>query len=155
MCTTRKAFGMSPRLLSFPCSLLRPYLNGIIIRTRSGMFSLHQFRVLRCTRFRSYSSAPKLHKFVLFAPDATDSPRFSVMKQHRSEMAPSVTSGIVKVAGMMVKSTPEDPYGSLIIYEAENIDAVRKMVESDIYYTSGVWEKLVLLPFLPATFPSQ
>lgn len=52
---------------------------------------------------------------------------------------------IVEVAGMTV--TPESvesenatvkPFGSCIIYEAENIDVVRKMVESDIYYTSGV-----------------
>jgi uncharacterized protein YciI len=28
--------------------------------------------------------------------------------------------------------------GSLVFYEAESIEEVRKMVESDIYYTSGV-----------------
>jgi hypothetical protein len=28
--------------------------------------------------------------------------------------------------------------GSLMFYEAESMEEVRKMVESDIYYTSGV-----------------
>jgi len=66
------------------------------------------------------------------------------------------------------------PLGSCIIYEAESLDAVKKMVESDVYYTAGVvsalsyvlysrtlltgikWdrEKLVIVPFLSATpFP--
>lgn len=35
--------------------------------------------------------------------------------------------------------------GSLIFYEAESIEEVRNLVESDIYYTSGV---VRLLPFL-------
>ncbi|KAJ3761815.1 hypothetical protein EV361DRAFT_792407 [Lentinula raphanica] len=111
----------------------------------------------------STTTTAKLHKFVLFAPDAKDSGRSAVQKQHREAMAPFVQSGVVKVAGMTI--TPESieyedatvkPFGSCIIYEAESIDVVRKMVESDIYYTSGVWdrEKLVLVPFLPVTsFP--
>jgi len=46
--------------------------------------------------------------------------------------------------------------GSLMIFEAENIEAVKTMIETDIYYTSGVWdpERLVILPFVAATpFP--
>ncbi|KAJ4468349.1 hypothetical protein J3R30DRAFT_3450507 [Lentinula aciculospora] len=115
------------------------------------------------SRSMSLASTPNLHKFVLFAPDAKDSLRATVQKQHREAIAPFVQSGVVKVAGMTV--TPESiesedatvkPFGSCIIFEAENIDVVRKMVESDIYYTSGVWdrEKLVLVPFLAVTsFP--
>jgi uncharacterized protein YciI len=34
--------------------------------------------------------------------------------------------------------------GSLILYEAESIEEVRKVVESDIYYTSGVVRLLLL-----------
>ncbi|KIK68913.1 hypothetical protein GYMLUDRAFT_67616 [Collybiopsis luxurians FD-317 M1] len=93
----------------------------------------------------SSTSGPRLHKFVLFAPDAKDSPRLAVMQQHRSEIKPFVGSGVVKVAGMAVlpesieyKDAPVKPVGSLIIYEAENINIVRKMVEEDVYYTSGV-----------------
>ncbi len=36
------------------------------------------------------------------------------------------------------KNAPKTPFGSLIIYEAESIEEVRKWVEEDIYYTSGV-----------------
>lgn len=41
--------------------------------------------------------------------------------------------------------------GSLVFYEAESIEEVRKMVESDIYYTSGV----VRLPLFRSSYPSQ
>ena len=34
--------------------------------------------------------------------------------------------------------------GSLILYEAESIEEVRKVVESDIYFTSGVVRLLPL-----------
>lgn len=36
------------------------------------------------------------------------------------------------------EDAPPKALGSCVIYEAENIEVVRKMVESDIYYTSGV-----------------
>jgi uncharacterized protein len=35
--------------------------------------------------------------------------------------------------------------GSLMFYEAENIEEVRKVIESDIYYTSGVVRLLLFL----------
>jgi len=42
--------------------------------------------------------------------------------------------------------------GSLVFYEAESMEEARKMVESDIYYTSGVWnkEKVIISPFVPS-----
>jgi len=36
--------------------------------------------------------------------------------------------------------------GSCMIFEAENIDVVRKLVEEDVYYTSGV--VCVLVPWI-------
>lgn len=41
--------------------------------------------------------------------------------------------------------------GSLMFYEAESIEEVRKIVESDIYYTSGV----VRLSLFPAHSPTN
>ena len=38
--------------------------------------------------------------------------------------------------------------GSMIIYEAETLAEVQKMVESDIYYTSGVVSGLVISQLL-------
>ncbi|KAJ3901693.1 hypothetical protein F5879DRAFT_967255 [Lentinula edodes] len=43
--------------------------------------------------------------------------------------------------------------GSTFICEAESLDEVKKMVEEDIYYKEGVWdkEKIVVLPMMAAT----
>lgn len=41
--------------------------------------------------------------------------------------------------------------GSLMFYEAESVEEVRKIIESDIYYTSGV----VRLPLFPAHSPAN
>lgn len=50
-------------------------------------------------------------------------------------------------AGMMVSPEsilpefgdgPKEAKGSMLIVEAENIEEVRKMIEADVYYTSGV-----------------
>jgi len=109
----------------------------------------------------SSTAAPVLHKFVLFAPDAKDARRSDVQKQHRQDIRPFIDSGVVKVAAPMItpesfQSKDQKTFGSVIIYEGETLEAVRKMVESDIYYTSGVWDRdrLVLLPILPVTpFP--
>jgi uncharacterized protein len=39
---------------------------------------------------------------------------------------------------LMDESGRKKMAGSLMFYEGENIEEVRKVVESDIYYTSGV-----------------
>ena len=38
--------------------------------------------------------------------------------------------------------------GSMIIYTGENVDDVRKIIEDDVYATSGVWdlEKVQIIP---------
>jgi hypothetical protein len=41
--------------------------------------------------------------------------------------------------------------GSVLIMEAENIGAVKKTIEDDIYYTSGVVSCIVLMFALLAT----
>ncbi|PCH35759.1 hypothetical protein WOLCODRAFT_156458 [Wolfiporia cocos MD-104 SS10] len=106
-------------------------------------------------------STQTLHKFIVYAPDATDPDAFqrrlSVRPKHVEKAADLHRDGIIKVGGAML--TPESltsdekkMVGSVLIYEASNIEAVRKIVEEDIYYTSGVWdkEKLVILPFVTA-----
>jgi len=114
------------------------------------------------TLFRTMSTAVS-HKFLVYAPDKTDegaaARRYKVRPRHMEGMAPLIKSGIIKVAGMSM--TPESinregedriPVGSVLIVEGNTLEEVRNMIESDIYYTSGVWdpEKLVILPFLSA-----
>jgi len=45
----------------------------------------------------------------------------------------------------------EKMIGSVLFFEAESVEEVRKIVESDIYYSTGVWdkEKISVLPFVP------
>jgi len=109
------------------------------------------------------SSTPDFPKFVVYAPDKTDEGayerRLSVRPQHLENAAKPIDGVKVHVGGAML--TPESltgadkkMVGSVIIYEAENIEVVRKIIEADIYYTAGVWdpERLVILPFVGA-FP--
>ncbi|KAJ7165876.1 hypothetical protein C8R46DRAFT_291402 [Mycena filopes] len=111
------------------------------------------------------SSAPTLHKFLVYAPDKTDQGAFerrlSVRAKHFEDAAKLLAAGHVLVGGAML--TPESitggdrkMTGSVVIYEAENIETVRGWIEADVYYTAGVWDldRLVIAPFLAATpFP--
>lgn len=84
--------------------------------------------------------------------------RFSVREKHLKGVDGLLESGIMKFGGAFL--TPEftdergrkKMVGSVLFYEAESIEEVHKVVESDPYYTDGVWdkEKLVILPFVPA-----
>ncbi|KAJ6491303.1 hypothetical protein C8R47DRAFT_941259, partial [Mycena vitilis] len=99
--------------------------------------------------------------FAVYAPDKTDEGAFdrrlSVRATHLENSAKR-PAGQVRVGGALL--TPESltggekkMVGSMIIFQAENIEAVRAIIEGDIYYTSGVWdpERLVILPFASAT----
>ncbi|KAJ7484410.1 hypothetical protein FB451DRAFT_1232436 [Mycena latifolia] len=111
------------------------------------------------------SAAPGLPRFFVYAPDKTDpgtfERRLSVRPKHLENAAKAINEGVIRVGGALL--TPESltgadkkMVGSIMIYEAENIEAVRTMVETDVYYTSQVWdpERLVILPFVAATpFP--
>ncbi|KIL68881.1 hypothetical protein M378DRAFT_71095 [Amanita muscaria Koide BX008] len=109
----------------------------------------------------------KLPKFFVYAPDRTDSTtldkRYEVRSEHLQKIKPKIDSGVVQVAGMItdaetpaVEGERKKAVGSILIIEAENIEEVRKLIENDIYTTSGVWdkEKLIIAPFFAATpFP--
>ncbi|KAJ6572081.1 hypothetical protein B0H19DRAFT_935854 [Mycena capillaripes] len=106
-----------------------------------------------------------LPRFFVYAPDKTDEGaverRLSVRPKHLENAAKNINDGVIRVGGALL--TPESltgaekkMIGSIMIFEAENIEAVRAMIEGDIYYTAGVWdpERLVILPFVAATpFP--
>jgi uncharacterized protein YciI len=101
-----------------------------------------------------------LRTFILYAPDKTDEGTFalrmSVRPNHLVVANKMLTSGTLsgfyilaikpgvdcelcaEHAGAMQDPDSEKMVGSMIIYEAESLDAARKLVENDIYYTSGV-----------------
>ncbi|KZT03972.1 uncharacterized protein LAESUDRAFT_658697 [Laetiporus sulphureus 93-53] len=107
------------------------------------------------------ASKPILYKFIVWAPDMSDPDAFqrrlSVRQQHFVRGDKLHESGQWKVGGALL--TPESiaspnaekkMIGSVIICEAESLEAVREVIESDIYYTANVWdkEKLQIFPFL-------
>ncbi|KAI0691508.1 hypothetical protein BC835DRAFT_1360226 [Cytidiella melzeri] len=116
-------------------------------------------------RLRSLSSMseakPKTHTFLVYAPDYTDSEassrRLAVRPKHLERAGVMFSEGVSRIGGAMVSpdtyDTPDRKMvGSMMVFEAENIEAVRKIVEEDVYYTGGVWdkEKLVIIPWVSA-----
>ncbi|KAH9987461.1 hypothetical protein BJV74DRAFT_773987 [Russula compacta] len=104
------------------------------------------------------SSSPTKHLFAVYAPDYTDpgvlEHRLSVREKHLKDVDRMVREfgGALLAPELIDEGGRKKMTGSLIFYEAESIEEVRNLVESDIYYTSGVWdkEKVVVLPFVPA-----
>ncbi|KAJ7698619.1 hypothetical protein B0H17DRAFT_1050209 [Mycena rosella] len=93
------------------------------------------------------SAAPGLPRFFVYAPDKTDPDAFdrrlSVRAKHIEIATKAVSDGVIRMGGALL--TPESltgadkkMIGSVFVFEAENIEAVRTMIETDIYYTSGV-----------------
>jgi hypothetical protein len=109
-------------------------------------------------------TAPTLHHFLVYAPDKTEEgtfeKRLTVRSKHLENVGVLIGNGVIKVGGVILTpesiesatSTPKMT-GSMLIIQATNIEAVKKVVETDIYYTTGVWdpEKLVIAPFISAT----
>jgi len=113
---------------------------------------------------RKMSSTPSLPKFVVWAPDYTDEGalgrRLAVRPAHLENIKKQISQGVLRVGGAFM--TPESVdaaaadrkfRGSCMIYEGESIDAVRQLVEEDLYYKTDVWdkEKIVILPIALAT----
>ncbi|KAF8629139.1 hypothetical protein AX17_005725 [Amanita inopinata Kibby_2008] len=113
--------------------------------------------------FKAIMSAGAVrHRFMVYAPDKQEEGTFerrtSVRPQHRVSLQKNIEQGVILVGGAL--ATPESIaredkrlIGSMFICEAESIEEVKKMVESDIYYTGNVWdaERIVILPMLLAT----
>ncbi|KAI0333298.1 hypothetical protein GY45DRAFT_1368541 [Cubamyces sp. BRFM 1775] len=110
------------------------------------------------------TSATARHKFIVYAPDMTDGDAFQrrlrVRQTHLDRAKELVDRGVIKVGGaMLTPESIESPnadkkmVGSVFICEADSLADVRKLMETDAYYTDGVWdrEKLVILPLALVT----
>ncbi|KIK09333.1 hypothetical protein K443DRAFT_980 [Laccaria amethystina LaAM-08-1] len=108
--------------------------------------------------------SPNRQRFFVYAPDKTAEgtfeKRLSVRATHLETAKERISKGIIRVAGALL--TPESiatptadkkMVGSTFIFEAETIDEVKALIQSDIYSTAGVWDadKIVILPFVAAT----
>ncbi|KIY65548.1 hypothetical protein CYLTODRAFT_465371 [Cylindrobasidium torrendii FP15055 ss-10] len=106
------------------------------------------FRTLRGTFSRTLST------YIVYAPDSATGDRLAVREQHLKAIRPSIDAGIVRVAGMMLDpKTEREPYGSMLLVDAPDMKTVRALVEGDIYWKTGVWdkEKLTITPIKLAT----
>ncbi|KAH9949255.1 hypothetical protein B0H21DRAFT_145187 [Amylocystis lapponica] len=107
-----------------------------------------------------------LQTFIVYAPDV-DAPdtfqrRLSTRPAHLENAVRLHHNGSIVYGGAMLSpesvaspTAEKKLIGSVIVYAAESLEAVRAIVESDLYYTEKVWdkEKLVILPFAQASFP--
>lgn len=65
--------------------------------------------------------------------------------QHLEAVKPKFESGLITMGGATLDEPLKDGQamkinGSAMIVEADSEEEVRKIIESDIYYTSGVWD---------------
>ncbi|KAI0797359.1 hypothetical protein BC629DRAFT_1439235 [Irpex lacteus] len=109
---------------------------------------------------------PKTYSFLVVAPDYTDTNALKMRNEnqaaHVEHMGDVGKAGILRTGG---GSLAHDSYdflngakltGSIMIFESESIEAVRKIIEDDVYWTEPVWdhEKLQIIPFFsPAPIP--
>ncbi|CCM01146.1 uncharacterized protein FIBRA_03194 [Fibroporia radiculosa] len=98
--------------------------------------------------------APGNFTFILYAPDMTNpeafKSRMDVRAQHLQGAREHHHEGILKIGGAILSPDAEKKMiGSIIIFEADSIETVRKTVEEDVYYKEGVWdkEKLQIYPY--------
>ncbi|KAG8999103.1 hypothetical protein FRB94_006439 [Tulasnella sp. JGI-2019a] len=100
---------------------------------------------------RSYramaSATPSKNTFVVWAPDFDDAEAFSrrlqVRGQHLANGAAKAKEGTIKLGGAML--TPESitggdrkMVGSMLLFEADSLEEVRKLVEEDVYFKGKV-----------------
>ncbi|XEV01260.1 hypothetical protein FSHL1_006547 [Fusarium sambucinum] len=94
-------------------------------------------------------------EFICFLPDNPNvlELRSKVKEKHYEGVKPLIASGKLVAGGPMFNHHPVEggpaPFkGSVVIYTGETTQDVRKLIENDIYATSGVWnlEQVQIIP---------
>jgi len=70
---------------------------------------------------------------VTYAPDAADR-RVPVREEHLARVTKLMDEGAIILAGAY-----DDMSATLLVFVLENEDAVKAIIESDIYWRTGVW----------------
>jgi hypothetical protein len=88
--------------------------------------------------------------YVVIAKDGTDpeapARRQAVRAQHLEGTKPLVESGFLQLGGALLNQGGS-MIGSMMLLEAESEEAIRKVLEQDIYSIGGVWKTLEIYPF--------
>ncbi|RKK81793.1 hypothetical protein BFJ71_g15460 [Fusarium oxysporum] len=130
-------------------SVVRPAL-----RTSSN-FGLSSSSIAR----RTLATGTQKKEFLCILPDKPNvlELRKSVKAGHYEGIQPLIASGKLPAGGAIFEKHPVEGEpamfrGSVVVYAAESEAEVRKIIENDIYATSGVWdvEKSQIIPYVAA-----
>ncbi|KAF4468152.1 YCII [Fusarium albosuccineum] len=128
-------------------SLVRPGLT-----TRVGAFAVAYGQ-------RTMATGAGKKEWLAIMPDKPNvlEIRKKVKPIHYEGIKPLIASGALPAGGAIFEKHPVDGEpaqfkGSVVVYSAENVEQVRKIIQDDVYATSGVWdlEKVQILPYVPA-----
>lgn len=90
--------------------------------------------------------------FVAYAPDYTEEgtleKRLSVRAQHLERLRELKETGVMTSGILLLDpetfelpDEPEKMVGSIMIFRAKTIGSVWEIIQSDVYWTEGVWDK--------------
>ncbi|KAN0139636.1 hypothetical protein V8E53_002298 [Lactarius tabidus] len=83
--------------------------------------------------------------YVVWAPADTKPEvlerRTAVLRDHLKNIARLAKEGTLKLGGPMAEPVSGDSSGSLLVLEAESLEAVREIVQNDPFWTGDVWNK--------------
>lgn len=89
-------------------------------------------------------------QFLVLAHDGTDAEaparRQRVRPQHLEGIRP-LAEGETLILGGALLDEEGGMIGSAMLFEAEDEEAVRALIEGDIYFREGVWQNFQILPF--------
>ncbi|KAM0279878.1 hypothetical protein ACHAPQ_011758 [Fusarium lateritium] len=108
---------------------------------------------------RTLATGTQKKEFLCILPDKPDvlELRKSVKAGHYKGIQPLIASGKLPAGGAIFEKHPVDGEpalfrGSVVVYTGDTEAEVRKIIENDIYATSGVWdlEKMQIIPYVAA-----
>ncbi len=91
--------------------------------------------------------------YLVLAHDATDpdapARRAAVRERHLEAVRPLVEAGTLRVGGAFLDDEGT-MRGSMMLIEAEDEAALRRLLDDDVYRREGVWERFEIRPFVRA-----
>ncbi|KAH8658974.1 hypothetical protein BGZ61DRAFT_370751 [Ilyonectria robusta] len=141
--------------------MIAPIFRSVVRSTLTGPAGSSAF--VRCASSlgrRTISTGGQNKEFLCIMPDRPNvlEIRKKVKAAHYEGIKPLIASGkLAAGVGAIFEKHPVEGQsalfkGSVVVYTGKDIAEVRKIIENDIYATSGVWdlEKTQVIPYVPA-----
>ncbi|CAG7972456.1 unnamed protein product [Penicillium salamii] len=137
------------------------FFNRVIPRANSAVNHFLRPSRIIFPKNMTTTSQRKKREFLCILPDNSGvlELRKKVKSGHYSGIQPLIAQGSLVDGGAIFEQHPQEGedakfLGSVVVYTGEDVDEVRRMINNDIYATSGVWdlEKIKIYPvsyFLP------